>query len=291
MTIMNMFLVTMIIFLHVGHDPDMPNPNVNMPDGIDPEELEDWIINGGLAGALGRDVSFLTRSLEAMPCSPSEWGPDYAGGDGTIGVLGPAIVANPGEKVHIFVKNNLGAFKEDLGRTVRDEQSYWYVVFRLFISHQTERRYPYPTSSCLNRNRMEALREENRNNFIAPWIAFTGPAFDPDLFPYNMSENVPVDELKAGAGHENVPGLETGKFEKLNVFFEISSIFETASLTTCGFVLADGWDVLNLHMHGWEVAPHLFHPMGTSNVSFLHQSFPLLIMAQMITINHFLEHI
>ena len=43
-----------------------------------------------------------------------------------------------------------------------------------------------------------------------------------------MSENVPVDELKAGAGHENVPGLETGKFEKLNVFFEISSIFETA---------------------------------------------------------------
>merc|ERR1712232_1416548 len=26
-----------------------------------------------------------------------------------------------------------------------------------------------------------------------------------------------------------------------------------------------GYDVLNLHMHGFEVAPHLFHPMGTSD--------------------------
>ena len=46
-----------------------------------------------------------------MPESPSEWGPDEAGGDGTLGMLGPAIVANPGEKVHLFVKNNLGERK------------------------------------------------------------------------------------------------------------------------------------------------------------------------------------
>ena len=42
-------------------------------------------------------------------------------------------------------------------------------------------------------------------------------------------------DLKAIAGDENVPGKTT-----------------------------KGFDHFNIHLHGLEVAPHLFHPMGTS---------------------------
>lgn len=54
-----------------------------------------------------KDVVFHTRAFEALPGSKSQWGPDKAGGNGTLGMLGPVIVGNPGERVHLFVMNNL----------------------------------------------------------------------------------------------------------------------------------------------------------------------------------------
>jgi len=74
--------------------------------------------------SLGEDVVFHTRTFEAMPGSPSEWGPDKAGGNGTAGLIGPAIVANPGDTVHIFVKNNLGDTSA-LGPAVPTAQDFW----------------------------------------------------------------------------------------------------------------------------------------------------------------------
>jgi hypothetical protein len=73
---------------------------------------------------LGKDVKFETRTFEGMPGSPSAWGPTKAGGDGTGGLLGPAIVAKPGDKVYIFVKNNLGDTSA-LGPAVPTAKEYW----------------------------------------------------------------------------------------------------------------------------------------------------------------------
>jgi hypothetical protein len=72
------------------------------------------------------DYAFHTRTFEGMPESPSKFGPDAAGGDGTLGLLGPAIVANPGERVHIFVKNNL-ADTSALGPNVPTPLDFWSV--------------------------------------------------------------------------------------------------------------------------------------------------------------------
>lgn len=80
----------------------------------------------GSSTPFGVDASFHTRTFEAIPGSPSEWGPDEAGGDGTLGLLGPAFVANPGETVHIFVKNNL-ADTSALGPFVPTALDYWCV--------------------------------------------------------------------------------------------------------------------------------------------------------------------
>lgn len=87
------------------------------------------IPNAGMSGgshamALGTDVLFHTRTFEGMPDTPSAWGPDATGGDGTQGLLGPTIVANPGEKVHIFVQNNLGD-QTDLGPAVPTPLEFW----------------------------------------------------------------------------------------------------------------------------------------------------------------------
>jgi hypothetical protein len=73
---------------------------------------------------LGKDVKFETRTFEGMSGSPSAWGPIRAGGDGTGGLLGPAIVAKPGDKVYIFVKNSL-ANTSALGPAVPTAQEYW----------------------------------------------------------------------------------------------------------------------------------------------------------------------
>lgn len=94
---------------------DCGNPNVCL-DGGDVKYMMQAVVreytvkgSGNIpASAPTPDVKFQTRSFEAMPGeNQSEWGPPEAGGDGTAGLLGPAIVANPGDKVHIFVKNNL----------------------------------------------------------------------------------------------------------------------------------------------------------------------------------------
>ena len=55
----------------------------------------------------GKDVVFHTRAFETLPGSKSQWGLAKVGGDGTLGMLGPAIVGNTGDRVHLFVKNNL----------------------------------------------------------------------------------------------------------------------------------------------------------------------------------------
>lgn len=64
-------------------------------------------------------------------------------------------------------------------------------------------------------------------------MTYNGSQFGPAL----MTGEWPATaaEMEAKAGEQNVPGLEYS-----------------------------GFDVLNIHMHGFEVAPHLFHPMGTS---------------------------
>lgn len=54
------------------------------------------------------DLTFLTRSFEAIPGMPnSPFGPAAAGGDGTEGVLGPALLVQPGQRMSIFLQNNL----------------------------------------------------------------------------------------------------------------------------------------------------------------------------------------
>ena len=72
----------------------------------------------------GKDVIFHTRAFEAMPGSKSAWGPDKAGGNGTLGMLGPAIVANPGERMHLFVMNNL-ADTAEIGPILPTKQRYY----------------------------------------------------------------------------------------------------------------------------------------------------------------------
>lgn len=53
---------------------------------------------------------------------------------------------------------------------------------------------------------------------------------------HEESKLVPADKVTVLAGEANAPGLET-----------------------------DGYDIFNIHMHGCEVAPHLFYPPGTSD--------------------------
>lgn len=142
----------------------------------------------------GTDVIFHTRTFEALPGSTAKWGPDTAGGDGTLGMAGPAIVAKPGQKLSLFVRNNLGV-NENLGVDVLSAQDYF--------------------------DRMEVIRD-------GQWTPDIGAPSWVD------SDNTPADKLTEVAG--NVPGLET-----------------------------KGFDVFNIHLHGLEVSPHLFHPMGTSN--------------------------
>lgn len=86
--------------------------------------VENTGMAGGMGHTMGTDVLFHTRTFEGMPDTPSEWGPDAVGGDGTNGLLGPAIVANPGDKVHVFVQNNLGD-RNDLGPDIPNALDFW----------------------------------------------------------------------------------------------------------------------------------------------------------------------
>ena len=67
-------------------------------------------------------------------------------------------------------------------------------------------------------------------------VPYNGPEWTQDSYPFSESKPVPANQITAAAGMANVPGNDTG-----------------------------GFDVFNIHMHGWEVAPHLFDPPGTSD--------------------------
>ncbi|KAL3906759.1 MAG: hypothetical protein SGILL_009143, partial [Bacillariaceae sp.] len=73
---------------------------------------------------------------------------------------------------------------------------------------------------------------------FAPWIPYNGPEWLNDTYPLNESMPTSPQDMVMGAGEQNVPGYETG-----------------------------GFDIFNIHMHGWETAPHLFYPPGTSDPS------------------------
>lgn len=51
------------------------------------------------------DLNWTTRTLEAIPGAPnSPFGADNAGGDGTLGVLGPSLRVAPGQTMSLFLK-------------------------------------------------------------------------------------------------------------------------------------------------------------------------------------------
>jgi FtsP/CotA-like multicopper oxidase with cupredoxin domain len=86
---------------------------------------------------------------------------------------------------------------------------------------------------------MEVIREDSNATTslaFAPNITYEGPQWTQESYPFNESKPVPADQLTFTAGKANVPGNTTG-----------------------------GFGVFNIHMHGWEVAPHLFYPPGTSD--------------------------
>ena len=118
------------------------------------------ILKPGCKEPYGEDIYFQTRTFEAIPGSPSPWGPDAAGGDGTAGLLGPALLANPGDKVHVFVANNLGT-GNGLGPDVPTAQDFW--------------------------DRIEQLRRHNSNRTFgfAPNFMFTGPEWSLDTHRKN----------------------------------------------------------------------------------------------------------
>ena len=73
---------------------------------------------------------------------------------------------------------------------------------------------------------------------FAPWLPYNGPEWLNNTYPLNGSTPTSPQDMVMGAGEQNVPGYETG-----------------------------GFDIFNIHMHGWETAPHLFYPPGTSDPS------------------------
>ena len=93
----------------------------------------------------GEDLLFHTRTFEGMPESPSAFGPDKAGGDGRNGLLGPALMAKPGQTMKLFVKNNFVDAQAYMGPDLDSAEDYWYVThaqlfFWCFFGH--------PHTSC-----------------------------------------------------------------------------------------------------------------------------------------------
>ena len=163
----------------------------------------------------GRPLVFESSTFELDPgWNDNHW---VRGMDGTAGILGPTLVANPGERVNLFVSNTLpgvrgGVTREDVHarlqkvRAVRDNAT---VVFSHsnFAVHYSGPEFYGP----------------NREGNLA---ILTGEAVSaPDLRPVRRP-------------NENQPGHMFG-----------------------------GYNSFNVHLHGYEVTPHLFHPLGTRNAS------------------------
>jgi hypothetical protein len=171
------------------------------------------------------DYAFHTRTFEGMPESPSKFGPDAAGGDGTLGLLGPAIVANPGERVHIFVKNNL-ADTSALGPNVPTPLDFWSVpdVNALEIGSVSVSALNFIFSS-LNplfsppriRKRIQVIRNITNTTRYFLNVSYNGPEWPDDEYPFAGTEPLPPDEMMATAGLENVPGETTGGYDVFNI--------------------------------------------------------------------------
>ena len=87
-----------------------------------------------------------------------------------------------------------------------------------------------------DRKRIQVLRNITNSTRTSLGVNYTGPQWPQNDYPFAGTETKSPGEMMPLAGIDNVPGLETL-----------------------------GYDIFNIHMHGWEVAPHLFHPQGTSN--------------------------
>jgi len=182
------------------------------------------------------DITFTTRALEAIRDQPnSPFGEDKAGGDGSSGILGPALLVNPGQKMYVFVKNNLGpdTTAQGMNNEILGQQVAWDRIN--YVRNKTG----HPTH-------IKFSKGIAGNNF-------TGPEF------LNKRQAEKSGHIKHG---KPMPSLEGKKDAALNADDLVVMDGQIANVPGYN---TNGYDVFNLHMHGFEVAPHLFHPMGTSD--------------------------
>lgn len=157
------------------------------------------------------DVTLTTRTLEAIPGAPnSAFGPDLFGGDGTGGLLGPALLMLPGQSVNLFVKNNL-------------DPAY-------------QQGPPFVPSPEMYADKAGNLIQAGTRTIIST----LGNVPDSELASKILGQFLPwkpesVENMHAD--RENMPGYTTNR----------------------------SFNIFNIHLHGMEVDPHLFHPMGTSD--------------------------
>jgi len=155
------------------------------------------------------DVTFYTRHLEAMKDAPnSPFGPATFGGDGSGGLLGPALMALPGQSMNLFVMNEIDPDYQKKGYAPTAEN------YAQKVNNKVQ------TGS-----RMAVSLLGNTKSTIAVVSKAGEEVFDP------------VTAAQMDMNFENVPGWTTN--HSFNLF--------------------------NIHLHGMEVAPHLFHPMGSSD--------------------------
>eukprot|EP00040_Diaphanoeca_grandis_P017588 m.91988 g.91988 ORF g.91988 m.91988 type:complete len:1106 (+) comp26516_c0_seq2:169-3486(+) len=158
---------------------------------------------------------FVTRTFEPMPGRKNSkfWEGNQGNGSGNVGILGPAMMVDPGDTLYMLVKNKLVG---DLHNLPVDGTK---TLERINVIRAEKIR-----GSTFGGGGGGYIRTYNTSVKVPEWF--------PSLFDGPV---VSADALIMLGGTPNVPGNFTNGFNKFNI-----------------------------HLHGFETQPHLFHPLGTS---------------------------